>query len=55
MYLSTIPFEELKNGEFYYDREVADKHLTISCTGYSNKEAEHLMNRLHSLEEYKKV
>jgi hypothetical protein len=35
MYLSLLPFSEIKNAEFYYDREVVDKHLAISCTTYS--------------------
>jgi dehydrogenase/reductase SDR family protein 12 len=50
VYLSTMPFEEVVNGEFYYDREIADKHLTISCTGYSDKDAKKMMKRLEDLE-----
>ena len=45
-FLSTVPAAQLRNGEFYYDREIADKHLTISCTKYDQKEADTLMKKL---------
>ena len=35
-----------KNGEFYYNREVADKHLTISGTTYKQAEVDVMMNKL---------
>lgn len=34
-YLSITKKEQLTNGRFYYDRENVDKHLTISCTKYT--------------------
>lgn len=33
-YLAIAPFESLKNGEFYYERKVVDKHLGIAGTSY---------------------
>lgn len=39
-YLSIAPIKELKGGEFYHDRKVADKHLTISFTTYDKKEVQ---------------
>ena len=45
-YLAIAPFNSLQSGEFYYDREIADKHLTISCTTYNQKQADSLMKRL---------
>ena len=49
LYLSVAELEQLKNGEFYFDREVADKHLTIALTSYKQKEADALMEKLEKL------
>ena len=44
--MALAPFESIKNGEFYYDRKVADKHLTISGTSYKQVEVDVMMNKL---------
>lgn len=43
------PFETIKNGEFYYDRKVAGKHLAISGTTYKQEEVDKMMAKLKEL------
>jgi hypothetical protein len=46
------PFEKIVNGEFYFDREVVDKHLTIGCTNHKQSEVNILMNKLKELSKF---
>lgn len=45
-YLMVCPSNELKAGEFYYDRKITDKHLTISFTTYGKDEVKKLVEIL---------
>lgn len=52
LWLSLFNISKLISGQFYYEREVADKHLLISCTTYKQRHSDALMNRLKELSKF---
>jgi len=40
------PDKNLVSGEFYFDRAVADKHLTIASTSYDDEKVDALVGIL---------
>ena len=45
-YLAVADDELIKNGEFYFDRKIAEKHLAISCTSYTQKDVQEMIQKL---------
>jgi dehydrogenase/reductase SDR family protein 12 len=46
IWLSVTPDKHLVSGEFYFDRAVADKHLTIASTSYDDEKVDALVGIL---------
>lgn len=49
IWLTVSSEKNLQSGEFYFDRAVADKHLTIASTSYDEEKADSLIGRLEGL------
>jgi dehydrogenase/reductase SDR family protein 12 len=49
VYLAVVAEEKLKPGEFYFDRQVAEKHLTIASTSYKESKADALVGQLERI------
>lgn len=49
VWLACKPKEELKTGEFYFDRKVAEKHLCVAFTSHSKKDVDSLFAQASTL------
>lgn len=49
IYLCLVRESAIAPGEFYFDREIADKHLTIASTSYKDSKVDALVGQLERM------